>query len=73
MSGKSFMHGGGEPYSGVVPTKQSNKAKESRRRDVEGRPLANENTQEPNSCRTPIRVAKRATRAGACARSSEAR
>jgi len=55
MSGKSFVNGGGESYSGVVPMKQPNKSEKSPAEVVEGRPLAKENTQEPNSCRTPSR------------------
>jgi hypothetical protein len=55
MSGKSFMNGGGESYSGVVPAKQPNKGAKSPAEAVEERPLAKENTQEPNSCRTPSR------------------
>ena len=58
MSGKSFMNGGGESYSGVVPTKQPNKSEPSPAEAVEGRPLAKENTQEPNSCRTPSRISE---------------
>jgi RNA-directed DNA polymerase len=55
MSGKSFMNGGGESYCGVVPTKQPNKSEKSPAEDVEGRPQTKENTQEPNSYRTPSR------------------
>ena len=58
MSGKSFMNGGGESYRGVVPTKQPNKSETSPAEAVEGRPLAKENTQEPNSCRTPSRTSE---------------
>jgi len=56
MSGKSSMNGGGESYSGVVPTKQPNKGERKPAEVVEGRSLAKENTQEPNSCRTPSRA-----------------
>jgi hypothetical protein len=49
------MHGGGESYSGVVPTKQPNKSGQPPAEDVEGRPLTKENTPEPNSYRTPRR------------------
>ena len=70
MSDESFMHSGGESYSGVVPAKQPNKSEISLAEAVEGRPLAKENTQELNPCRTPSRK-KRAKRAGACARSSQ--
>jgi len=55
MSDKSFMHGSGESYSGVVPAKQPNQSERSPAEAVEGRPLAKENTQEPNPCRTPSR------------------
>ena len=49
------MHGGGESYSGVVPTKQPNKGGKPPAEVVEGRPLTKENTPEPNSHRTPCR------------------
>jgi RNA-directed DNA polymerase len=55
MSDKSFMNGGGESYSGVVPAKQPNKSEPSRAEVVEERPLTKENTQEPNPRRTPSR------------------
>ena len=55
MSGKSLMNGGGESYSGVVPTKQPNKSEQSPAEVVEGRPLTKENTQQPNLRRTPSR------------------
>jgi RNA-directed DNA polymerase len=55
MSHKSLMHGSGESYCGVVPTKQPNKSESSPAEGVEGRPQAKENTQEPNPCRTPSR------------------
>ncbi|SRR5579875_3510018 len=55
MSGKSLVHGSGESYSGVVPAKQPNKSEPSPAEVVEERPLAKENTQEPNPCRTPSR------------------
>jgi len=55
MSHKSSMHGGGESYSGVVPTKQPNKSGQPPAEAVEGRPLTKENTPEPNSHRTPCR------------------
>jgi group II intron reverse transcriptase/maturase len=55
MSDESFMHGGGESYSGIVPAKQPNKSERSLAEAVEGRPLAKENTQESNPCRTPSR------------------
>jgi len=55
MSHKPPMHGGGESYSGVVPTKQPNKSEPSPAEVAEGRPLTKENTQQPNPCRTPSR------------------
>jgi len=55
MSDKTLMYGGGESYSGVVPTKQPNKSEQSPAEAAEGRPLTKENTQEPNPCRTPSR------------------
>ena len=55
MSGKTFMNGGGESYSGVVPVKQPNKGGRPLAEVVEGRPLNKENTQQPNSYRTPSR------------------
>ncbi len=55
MSGKSFMHGGGESYSGVVPTKQPNKGGRPPAEVVEERPLAKENTEQSNQCRTQSR------------------
>jgi RNA-directed DNA polymerase len=55
MSHKSPMHGRGESYSGVVPTKQPNKSEPSPAEDAEGRPLTKENTRQPNPYRTPSR------------------
>ena len=55
MSGKTLMHGGGESYSGILPTKQPNKSGRPPAEAVEGRPLTKENTQEPNPRRTPSR------------------
>jgi len=55
MSHKPPMHGGGESYSGVVPTKQPNKSEPSPAEVAEGRPLTKENTRQPNPCRTPSR------------------
>ena len=55
MSHKSHMHGGGESYSGVVPTKQPNEGRGRPQEAVEGRPLTKENMEEPNSCRTQSR------------------
>ena len=56
MSDKSFAHGSGESYSGVVPAKQPNKSETSPAEAVEGRPLTKENTQQPNPHRTPSRA-----------------
>ena len=55
MSGKSLMHDSGESYSGVVPAKQPNKSEGSPAEVVEGRPLTEENTPEPNPNRTQSR------------------
>jgi len=55
MSGKSLMHGHGESYSGIVPTKQPNKGGRPPAEVAEGRPLTKENTPQPNPCRTPSR------------------
>jgi len=55
MSDKSLMHGRGEAYSGILPAKQPNKSEESPAEAVEGRPLTEENTRQPNPCRTPSR------------------
>ena len=52
MSGKSIMDGGGESYSGVVPTKQPNKGGRPSAEVVEERLLAKENTDQSNQCRT---------------------
>jgi group II intron reverse transcriptase/maturase len=49
------MHGGGESYSDIVPTKQPNKSGQPQAEVVEGRALTKENTPEPNSNRTPSR------------------
>jgi hypothetical protein len=55
MSGKSHMHGGGESYHGVVPTKQPNQGGEPLAEAAEGRPLTKENTPQSNPYRTPSR------------------
>ncbi len=55
MSGKSLMDGGEGSYSGIVPTRQPNQSERSPAEVVEGRPLTEENTPEPNPCRTPSR------------------
>ena len=66
MSYKTHMDGGGESYSGVVPTKQPNKGGRPLAEVVEERPLTKENTDRLNPYRTPRRTL-RATRAGSCA------
>jgi hypothetical protein len=55
MSGKSLMHGHGESYSGIVPTKQPNRGGVPPAEVAEGRPLTKENTPQSNPCRTPRR------------------
>jgi hypothetical protein len=55
MSHKSTMHGGGESYSGVVPAKQPNNSGKPQAEAVEERPLAKENTEQSNQCRTRSR------------------
>src|SRR5207253_7252593 len=55
MSDKTHMHGNGESYSGVVPTKQPNKGGRPSAEVVEERPLTEENTEQSNQHRTPSR------------------
>jgi len=55
MSDKSLMHGQGESYHGIVPTKQPNQGGEPPAEAAEGRPWTKENTPQPNSCWTPSR------------------
>ena len=55
MNDKSLMHGGGESYSGVVPTRQPNKGGRSPEEVAEGRPLSKENTRQSKPCRTQSR------------------
>jgi len=55
MSGKTFVNGSGESYSGIVPAKQPNQSETSPAEVVEGRPLTKENTRQSNSCRTRSR------------------
>jgi RNA-directed DNA polymerase len=52
MSDKTHMHGDGESYSGVVPTKQPNKSGKPPAEAVEGRSLTKENMDQPNQHRT---------------------
>jgi hypothetical protein len=58
MSYKTHMHGRGESYSGVVPTKQPNKDGRPPAEAVEGRPLTEENTGQSNQRRTPSRESR---------------
>ena len=51
MSDKTQMHGGGESHSGVVPTKRSNAGQGGPKEIAEGRPLTEENAEEPNPYR----------------------
>jgi hypothetical protein len=55
MSYKAQMNGGGESYSGIVPTKRSNEGQGGPKEIVEGRPLTKENAEAPNPNRTPSR------------------
>jgi len=55
MSDKTTMDGGGESYSGVVPTKQPNKSGKPQAEVVEERPLAKKNTEQSNQYRTQNR------------------
>ena len=55
MSGKALMNGSEESYCGVVPAKQPNKGGGPPAEVVEERPQTEENTQEPNLCRTQRR------------------
>jgi len=70
-SDKALMHGGGESYSGVVPTKQPNKSGRPPAEVAEGRAADQGETRQPKPYRTPSRESG-PKRAGACARSSEA-
>jgi RNA-directed DNA polymerase len=58
MSHKSHMNGGGESYSGVLPTKQPNKSEKSPAEVVEGRSLTKENTDLPNLYRIQSRKSR---------------
>src|ERR1022692_2401680 len=55
MSGKALTNDIGESYSGVVPEKQPNKGGRPSAEAVEERPLAKENTEQSNQCRTQRR------------------
>ena len=52
---KAQMNGGGESYSGMVPTKRSNEGQGGPKEIVEGRPLTKENAEGLNPSRTPSR------------------
>jgi len=56
MSDKTHMHGDGESYSGVLPTKQPNKSGQPPAEAVEGRPLTKENMDQSNQHRTRRRA-----------------
>ena len=71
ISGKSLMHGRGESYHGVVPTKQPNQSGEPPAEVAEGRPLTKENTLQPNPCRTPRREIGRSGLAWVCQAASK--
>jgi hypothetical protein len=58
MSGKSLMHGQGESYSGIVPTKQPNQGGEPPAEVVEGRPLTKENTPQGKTDRIQAQAAE---------------
>ena len=55
MSDKSHVHGGGESYCGIVPSKQPNESQGGPQEAVEGRPWTEENMVQSNSCRTQSR------------------
>jgi RNA-directed DNA polymerase len=55
MSDKTHANGGRESYSGTVPMKRSNESQGGPKEIVEGRPLAKENAEELNQCRTQSR------------------
>ena len=55
MSYKSHVNGEGESHSGIVPTKRSNAGRGGPKEIAEGRPLTEENAEEPNPYRTPSR------------------
>jgi hypothetical protein len=53
ISGKSFVHGRGESYRGIVPAKQPNQGGRPSAEVAEGRPLTKENMPQSNPCQTP--------------------
>lgn len=52
MSYTTRAHGNGESHSGIVPGKRSNAGRGGPKEIVEGRPLTEENVEEPNPYRT---------------------
>ena len=58
MSYKAHMNGGGESYSGVIPAKQLNKGGRPPAEVVEGRPLTEENMDQPNLGRIQSRESR---------------
>ena len=58
MSYKAHMNGGGKSYSGVIPAKQLNKSGRPPAEVVEGRPLTEENMDQPNLGRTQGRESR---------------
>ncbi len=55
MSYKSHMHGQGESYRGIVPTKQPNESQGGPQEAVEERPRTKENMVQSNPCRPQSR------------------
>jgi len=55
MSYKAHMHGNGESHNGIIPAKRSNAGQGGPKEIVEGRPLTEENAEEPNPCRMQSR------------------
>jgi RNA-directed DNA polymerase len=55
MSSKAHMYGNGESHSGIVPAKRSNAGTGGPKEIAEGRPLTEENAEEPDPCRTQRR------------------
>ena len=58
MSYEAHMNGGGESYSGVIPAKQLNKSGRPPAEVVEGRPLTEENMDQPNLGRIQSRESR---------------
>jgi RNA-directed DNA polymerase len=55
MSSKTHMHGGGESYCGIVPSKHPNEGRGGPKEDVEGRPWTEENAEQTHPGRTQSR------------------